>query len=237
MNIVITGASRGIGFEIARLFAAAGNNNIIAISRNEDGLKKLKNACIRENIEAHLYPFVYDLENISETRDELKSFITQHFDRIDILVNNAGVLINKSFEALKYNDFAKSFQVNVIAAAEMIQSCLPFMRKSEAAHTINISSMGGYQGSAKFPGLLAYSASKAALANLTECLAEEYKDSKLRFNCLCLGAVQTEMLNEAFPGYQAPLNAIEMAEYIVAFALNHGKYFNGKIIPVSVSTP
>jgi NAD(P)-dependent dehydrogenase (short-subunit alcohol dehydrogenase family) len=97
--------------------------------------------------------------------------------------------------------------------------------------------MGGFQGSAKFKGLSAYSSSKSALAGLTECLAEELKEKNIAVNCLAIGAVQTEMLNKAFPGYQAPLKANEMAAFISEFAVNGHKYFNGKIIPVSSSTP
>jgi NAD(P)-dependent dehydrogenase (short-subunit alcohol dehydrogenase family) len=97
--------------------------------------------------------------------------------------------------------------------------------------------MGGVQGSAKFAGLSAYSSSKAALCTLTECLAEELKLENISVNCLALGAVQTEMLSKAFPGYRAPLSASEMAEFIVQFARSGHYYFNGKILPVSSTTP
>jgi len=82
-----------------------------------------------------------------------------------------------------------------------------------------------------------YSASKGALAILTESLAEELKEQNIRVNALALGAVQTEMLEEAFPGYQAAVTAEEMADFITDFALKAHSYINGKIIPVSLSTP
>lgn len=97
--------------------------------------------------------------------------------------------------------------------------------------------MGGHESTSKFSGLSAYSASKAALANLTECLAEEWKTEGISVNCLMLGAVNTEMLGEAFPGYQAPLNAVEMADFICDFSLKGNTFFNGKLLPVSLSTP
>ena len=97
--------------------------------------------------------------------------------------------------------------------------------------------MGGFQGSSKFPGLSAYSASKAALGNLTECLAEEFKEMGIAVNALALGAVKTEMLEEAFPGYVPPVNAQEMAGFMANFATSGHHFFNGKILPVSVSTP
>jgi NAD(P)-dependent dehydrogenase (short-subunit alcohol dehydrogenase family) len=97
--------------------------------------------------------------------------------------------------------------------------------------------MGGFQGSMKFSGLTAYSTSKAALCSFTELFAEEYKNTHIKMNCLCLGAVQTEMLEEAFPGYQAPINPAEMAKFIVNFAEINGDFMNGKVIPVSLSNP
>ncbi len=84
-------------------------------------------------------------------------------------------------------------------------------------------------GLQKFPGLAAYSSSKGAVNILTELLAEEYKDSGPAFNALALGAVQTEMLEQAFPGFQAPVSAAEMAVYVLNFALQGQQFFNGKI--------
>jgi NAD(P)-dependent dehydrogenase (short-subunit alcohol dehydrogenase family) len=97
--------------------------------------------------------------------------------------------------------------------------------------------MGGYQGASKFPGLSAYSSSKGALANLSECLAEEFKEDGIKVNCLALGAVQTEMLEAAFPGFQAPVSPVQMACHILNFAESGHTVYNGKVLPVSVSTP
>jgi len=114
---------------------------------------------------------------------------------------------------------------------------LVLFRVIRNAHIVNISSMGGFQGSSKYPGMAVYSASKAALANLTEGLASEYAKDGIAFNCLALGAVQTEMLEQAFPGYKAPVSADDMANFISWFALAGHMFFNGKILPVSVSNP
>ena len=124
-----------------------------------------------------------------------------------------------------------------MAPVLLIQSLLDLLRKSREAHVVNISSMGGVQGSKKFPGLSAYSASKAALQVLTECLAEEFKEENIAFNSLALGAVQTDMLAETFPGYKAPLKASEMAEFIADFAINGRRFYRGKTVQVSLSTP
>ncbi|MHC1704666.1 MAG: SDR family NAD(P)-dependent oxidoreductase [Tenuifilaceae bacterium] len=235
MNIIITGASRGIGFDTAKRFASTGDNIIIAIARNESKLRDLKNACIRENIQAHLYPIVFDLETSDSIEESLLPKIKQIVNSVDILINNAGLLFNKPFEKLTNSDISRMIQLNLIAPAKLIKSLLPIMNKP--SHIINISSMGGFQGSQKFPGLSIYSASKAGIACLTECLAEEYKNSGISINCLALGATDTEMLQEAFPGYQAPIKSSEMADFIVDFALTKHKYFNGKILPVTISTP
>lgn len=237
MNIVITGGSRGIGFELAQRFAELGDNNIVAISRNESGLKDLKNACIRKNVQAHLYPIVFDLEKIVLYESELLPKIQQYFQHIDILINNAGLLINKPFESLSIEESLQMCSVNLLAPAQLTKVLLPLLRKGTTPHIVNISSMGGFQGSQKFKGLSMYSATKGALAVLTECLADELKDSKISVNCLALGSVNTPMLNQAFPGYSSTINSNEMAAWIAEFAVSGSRLFNGKVIPVAVTTP
>jgi NAD(P)-dependent dehydrogenase (short-subunit alcohol dehydrogenase family) len=166
---------------------------------------------------------------------KVSDFLKSDWKRVDVLINNSGYLVNKPFAKLKREDFQEAYDVNVFGAAAMTQTVLPFMKKD--GHVINISSMGGVQGSAKFPGLAAYSSSKGALITLTEVLAEEYKETGPTFNVLALGAVQTEMLEEAFPGYKAPLTAKEMGKYIMDFALKGNQFYNGKVLQVSNSTP
>lgn len=235
MNIIITGASRGIGYETAKRFAAIGDNNIVIIARNESKLKELKNECDRENTKSQLFPIVFDLEDSNSYKDVLVVEIKKYISTIDIVINNAGLLINKPFDKLTDNDIDRMIELNLTSPTKLIKSLLPLMNRP--AHIINISSMGGFQGSQKFPGLAVYSAAKAGLASLTECLAEEYKNTGLVFNCLAIGSTDTEMLREAFPGYQATFKTSEMADFVVDFAINKFKFFNGKIIPVSISTP
>ena len=183
-----------------------------------------------------------DLQNVDHYRMDLAHSVRiqaegifAHLDSIDILINNAGLLKNKPFTELTHDDISSSYQVNVIGVMETVQAVVPKMENG--GHIVNISSMGGFQGSVKFAGLSAYSTSKAALCSFTELFAEEYKDSKIKMNCLCLGAAQTEMLEEAFPGYEAPVSAKKMAEYIADFSLNAHQWIKGKIIPVTLSTP
>ncbi|HCQ77683.1 MAG TPA: short-chain dehydrogenase [Leeuwenhoekiella sp.] len=225
-KIIITGTSRGIGFEMAKLFASEGHH-VLALSRNE---KPLKEQAL-ERIEA--LPF-----DISKTEDlhKVASFVkTEWGGSADVLIHNAGALINKPFESLTQSDFQKVYEVNVFGVATLTQAVLPFMKSG--SHVVTVSSMGGIQGSMKFAGLAAYSSSKGAVITLSELLAEEYKEQGIAFNVLALGAVQTEMLEEAFPGYQAPLSAQEMAAYIKNFALTGNAFYNGKVLQVSASTP
>jgi NAD(P)-dependent dehydrogenase (short-subunit alcohol dehydrogenase family) len=223
-NVIITGASRGIGFELAKLFANEGHA-VLALSRNDSPISNLN----LSNISS--FPF-----DISKEGDMVKlaSFLKE-WKSVDILINNAGKLINKPFLETSTEDFEEVFRVNVFGLAEVTKIVLPKMPKN--GHVVTISSMGGVQGSLKFPGLSAYSSSKGAVITLTELWAEEFKETGPSFNALALGAVQTEMLAEAFPGYEAPTTALEMAEYIKNFALKGHKMYNGKLLQVSSSTP
>lgn len=237
MVIIITGASRGIGFETARYFARLDNTEIFALSRNQAGLGQLASECAGLNKSSQVHPLVFDLDLITREPDSLIKRLPSNLKHVDILINNAGALINKPFLETNLDEIQRLFNVNCFAPALLIKHLMPYLGGKSVSHVVNISSMGGFQGSMKFPGLAYYSASKAALACLTECLSEEFKDSKMIFNCLALGSVQTEMLEEAFPGYKAPLQPSEMAEFIGHFALTAHKQMRGKIIPVSLSNP
>ena len=236
MNIIVTGASRGIGCELVKILSADSKNTLLALSRNSQKLEELKKECLSFNPSAKVIPIVCDLGDKNSIH-QIQSEITKHIKTVNVLVNNAGAIVNKSFSEITADDLEYVYNVNVFSVVRLIQTVLPLMDKSKRAHIVNISSIGGVQGSLKFSGLSAYSSSKAALVCLTECLAEEFKEKNIAFNCLALGATQTEMLNEAFPGYKAPLSALQMATFIANFSLTAHQYMNGKIIPVSLSNP
>ncbi|MDG2314438.1 MAG: SDR family oxidoreductase [Flavobacteriaceae bacterium] len=224
-NIIVTGSSRGIGYELIQLLANQGHQ-VLALSRNAAPATALNHSQITA------FPFdITDSVSIKSVVD----FIKKEWNHVDVLINNAGVLLNKPFAETSFSDFENVYKVNVFGVANLTRNILPYMDKQ--SHVVTISSMGGVQGTAKFPGLAAYSSSKGAVGILTELLAEEYKQSGPSFNTLALGAVQTEMLAEAFPGYEAPLSALEMADYIMKFSLEGNRFYNGKVLPVSSSTP
>ncbi|WP_396164272.1 SDR family NAD(P)-dependent oxidoreductase [Flavobacterium sp.] len=223
-NIIITGTSRGIGYELALQFANAGHQ-VLAISRNtHQTLMEHPNvSCLSLDI------------SVAEDLIQVEKFIAQTWKKVDVLLHNAGSLLHKPFDQISTEEFQSVYKVNVFAVAELTKICIPFMQKG--SHVVTISSMGGIQGSTKFAGLAAYSSSKGAVITLSEVLAEEYKERGIAFNVLALGAVNTEMLQEAFPGYEAPISAKEMADYIFNFALTGNAYYNGKVLQVSSSTP
>lgn len=234
MRIIVTGASRGIGYHTTLALVKDPDNYVLGLSRDGDKLQNLQKAVLGLGAAAR-----FDFQALDLTQ----ALPTSLFEKIevmggvDVLINNAGQLINKPFLSTPLEDWQSIFEHNLFAPVRLIQAFTPFLEKSKNAHILNISSMGGFQGSSKFPGLAAYSSSKAALVNLTECLAEELKEKSIAVNCLALGAVQTEMLAAAFPGYVAPVSSEVMGAYVAGFALNGHKVFNGKVLPVSVSTP
>ena len=233
MNIVLTGASSGIGFEAALEFTLNKANKVVCIARSADKLRKLLEIAKGITPDCTLLPVEFDIVN--DDYAALVPFLKEKLGHVDILINNAGSLINKPFSETNTQDMRNMFESNVLGHFNMIQHLLPLMGND--SHIVNIGSMGGFQGSVKFPGLSAYSASKAALHTLTECLAFELLETGIKVNCLALGSAQTEMLEQAFPGYQSPVLAFEMGKYVADFARTGHKFFNGKIIPVAVTTP
>ncbi len=223
-NIIITGTSRGIGYEMALQFAEAGHQ-VLALSRK-----------VPQALQAHKNITCFSVDiSLAEDLEKVNNFITTTWHKADVLIHNAGTLLLKPFGEITADEFEYIYKVNVFGVAALNRVVLPYM--GAGSHVVTVSSMGGIQGSMKFAGLSAYSSSKGAVITLSELLAEEYKEKGISFNVLALGAVNTEMLQEAFPGYEAPLSAKDMADYICNFALTGNKYYNGKVLQVSSSTP
>lgn len=238
-NIVVTGASGGIGKATALKLAEDPDNSLILISRDEAKLKNLlEEIKVKQSKEFKYNPKqvnIIPFDLISGDYAGLVTKIQAIAGSVDILINNAGAIVNKPLNEINIEDFDRVVNTNFKGPFFLIQRLLPILNKG--AHIVNISSMGGFQGSIKFPGLSVYSSSKGALAILTECMALELSQMGISVNCLALGSVQTSMLEEAFPGYKAQITSESMAEYIAYFALNGHRWINGKIIPVTLSTP
>jgi short-subunit dehydrogenase len=233
MHVVITGASQGIGKALAKEFSKREQMNLYLISRSEEKLAHVSDQCSKINPETGITVVPYDLDRI------LLEDLPFELDlpRVDILINNAGLLINKDFLSTEPDEMMDMITTNFLVPACLIRKFADRMGRGAPSHVINMGSMAGFQGSKKFPGLSIYSATKAALASLTECLATEMLDKNIYFNCLAIGSVQTEMLSMAFPGYKAQLSPDQMAEFIVDFSISGYKYINGKVLPISLTTP
>lgn len=230
MKYLITGTSRGIGKQLL-ITTLRNNHMVISVSRSKTIIEdELSPQLISNWIE-----ITGDL-TLDATYEKINR-VLKNWNTLDVLINNAGYLVNKPFEQLTKDDFNNSYDVNVLSPSMLINICLPLLKNNTQGKVINIGSIGGVQGSVKFPGLAYYSSSKGALAILTECLAEEFKATNITFNFLALGAVQTEMLEKAFPGFQAPVSPSQMAEFIYRFTLHSADMMNGKVIPVALTTP
>lgn len=235
MNVVITGASSGIGYQAAYRFAVEHGATVIAIGRRVNRLNELKAAVIQARGPGEIIPLEMDLETVEIAT--IYNNVYFHIKTVDILMNNAAVLIKKPFLEMGQEELRSMYGVNVFSIYKMVQALYPLIEKGEERHIINISSIGGIGGTQKFIGLSGYSSSKGAVTILTECLAEEMKEKEIKVNGLAYGAVQTEMLSDAFPGYRAPITDVEMSEFVVTFCMKGQRFFNGKVLPVSTTNP
>lgn len=236
MKILITGASRGVGAQIA-IQLAKEKHQLFLLARNHQALQEVCQTCNDVAGEDVAVPLVFDLRDLLVDDNCFLDSLNRFTSSLDILINNAGMLINRTFDKITPTISRKVFEANYFGPEHLIRVCLPMLKASSEASVINITSMGAVQGSVKFSGLSVYSASKGALAILTECLAEELKSEGIRVNALAFGSVQTEMLDEAFPGMKASSTAEEMGSFVKWFVLEGCKRFNGKMLPVSDSTP
>ncbi len=215
---VVTGVAQGIGYHIALGLKNLGLDvyGVVRPGRVAGlGIKKIE----------------LDLESNLEIFEQVLDVVP----RCNILINNAGLLINKSFEDQSLEEVEKSLSVNFLAVWKIVKVLLP--KIPPCSHIVNIGSMGGFQGSQKFAGLSSYSAAKAALANLTETLSLELKSRQIAVNCLALGSVQTSMFEAAFPNQTACMNAESVGAEIARFAMEGNRFYNGKILPMTISTP
>lgn len=231
MKVVVNGGTKGIGKEIVLLLAREKRNRIFVTGRNRIILKQLSSGTANSNVST----FPVDMMHIEDNEKPILDAVTGSLGNVDILINNAGTMVSADFMDFDNKEAKRIMETNFFGPASLIRILKPLM--SKGSHIVNISSMGGFQGSSKYRGLSYYSASKAALSCLSECLAGEFKDAGISVNCLALGSVQTEMFEDAFPGYKAPVSAEEMARFIIDFAINGNKYFNGKVLPVAMSNP
>jgi len=225
---LVTGVSSGIGEELCKSILEENIENfVIGISRNEPN-----ESTIHKHRDRFKF-FSVDF-NLPQTIEQIfTDTFFQNLSSIDFLVCNAGSIINKPFSEINLIELQSIYNVNIFSQFLIVQKCIPFLAKSQYASVVTIGSVGGITQSKKFPGLTAYSSSKGALSILTECLAEEFRDSNISFNCLALGSVNTKMLRQAFPDYVSKTSTQDIAAFILDFITSRRKLFNGKTIDVS----
>jgi short-subunit dehydrogenase len=235
MNIIITGASSGIGYEttiqIAKKLSNTGTHTLVILARRLQNLIELKNYIEKEHTNISVIAETFDIG-----KDDFSKIIKKHkLNRIDALLNNAAILIKKPFEEFTHQEIFEIFNINVFGLIKLTQSSINILNKG--SHILNISSMAGFQGSQKISGLSIYSASKGAITILTESLAEELKEKEISVNGLALGSVQTEMLEKAYSNLITGLNPEKISNFISDFLLNGHRFTNGKVLPISITIP
>ena len=237
MYIIITGASSGIGYHTAKSICEYTNCKkeditLLLLARSYNKLEQLQSEILSQY--SHVKVII---EQFDISKDNINNIIIKNnITKVDKLLHNAGLLINKPFEEYSDEEIENIFYTNIIGVIKMTRNLIPYL--NIGSHVLNISSMGGFQGSVKFPGLSIYSASKGALNILTESLASEYTQTKgIIFNSLSLGSVRTSMLSEAFPGYSGGIKVEDMGKEVARMLLMGQAIYNGKLIPMSKSTP
>ncbi len=237
--VLITGASRGIGAEIARKCTDPTVRDetkplVLITARSVDRLHEMEKESNGAMIA--IPADITRADDRAQLVDRIGKILYEQDADFHGLVHNAGVLRAKSFLKLTEEDWNVHYQTHLLGPAMLTQLLIPTF-SSAGGHILHISSMGGFQGSKKFPGLSAYSAIKGALSILAECLSGELMDRNIACNALCLGAVQTEMLKEAFPGLEVSTQPEDMGAWISEFLWKGHRFFNGKILPVSLQDP
>ncbi|TSD66384.1 SDR family NAD(P)-dependent oxidoreductase [Inquilinus sp. KBS0705] len=180
----ITGASKGFGLSLVKQLLAAGER-VAATSRN---LKSLKNAV--NNISDNFLPLEVDLADEDSVGCALHS-TKKAFGRIDVVINNAGYGIGGSIEELTDRETRDNFDINVFGTLNVIRNVMPYMRKQQSGHIINISSIAGI---APGIGWAVYAATKFSIVGLTEVLAEDVKEFGVKVTVVAPGAFRTSFL-------------------------------------------
>ena len=190
---IVTGASRGIGREIARELAYKGIKVIANYNKSENEAKRLQEELMQEKI--YIDIFKADVSNREEGK-ALVEFALKKFGKIDILINNAGISEYKLFNEETDEDWNRVIDTNLYSAFMMCQEVIPNMIKNQSGCIVNISSIWGQVGSSLE---VIYSVSKAGMDGLTKALAKELGPSNIRVNSIAPGIINTDMnknLNE-----------------------------------------
>ena len=236
---IVTGSTRGIGKEIACLFASQGAEVVV----NGTRVGSAEQWIDESEYASRLHPYYFDISDPSEVRQNVMA-VKRQFGHIDILVNNAAVEFNELIGMISRENMEKMFRVNVYGAIEMLQAVSRIMARNEnGGSIINISSMVGLRGNL---GQLVYSATKGAIIALTKSAAKELAPKKIRVNSIAPGLTQTEMIEQAdIEKLQRRISNIcmgriaqpsDIAGGCLLLASDYSEYISGQILPVDGCT-
>lgn len=236
---IVTGAGRGIGKEIAQLFASEGAMVILNVRNSESAEKWIEESPYKDR----LYISEFDITDETASRSAILD-VKKKYGHIDVLVNNAAVEFNELIGMINQSSMEKMFNVNVYGTINMIQLVSRVMsRNPNGGSIINISSMVGLRGNA---GQLVYSATKGAVIALTKSAAKELAKKKIRVNSIAPGLTQTEMMEKTdLEKLQGRINNIclgriatprDIAGGCLLLACDYSEYISGQVLPVDGMT-
>lgn len=235
-TVLITGASRGIGREIAIKFATEGYNVVLNYKNSESKAKTICNQIEKLGVKCLMVKADVSIE--SEVVD-MVNLVLKTFGRVDVLVNNAGVALSKLFQLTTTDEIAQVFGVNTFGVINCSKAVVPSMVSDKAGKIINISSIWGKVGASMET---IYSASKGAVIAFTMALAKELAPSNISVNCVCPGVIDTDMLIEYSEDdkkelkQQTPLNRLgtpqDVANAVYFLASDNATFITGQVITV-----
>lgn len=188
--VLITGASTGIGYELAKLFAKD-RHNLILVARNKEKLERAADELIKFDIDIIIKST--DLSNMEEC-DELINLIEENNFKIDVLVNNAGVGSFGDFKDIEWDKEEKLIDINIKALTKLTKYFIPKMIEQKSGGILNVASTAAFSSG---PRMATYYASKGYVLNLTEAIHEEVKQYGIKVSCLCPGPVKTTFQSKA----------------------------------------
>ena len=232
---IVTGGTRGIGYETVKLFAK-NNAKVILFGSKKESVDNAIESLKKENIEViGYYPNLNDYNKVENVINE----IYEKYGRIDILVNNAGISANKIIDETSYEDFEKIIDLNVNAMFCVTKAVVPFMKKQKSGVILNTSSMVSIYGQ---PSGIGYPTSKFAVNGFTKSLARELASFNIRVNAVAPGVTNTDMVASLPKEMIEPLiktiplgrigEPIDIANAFLFLASDMASYITGNILSV-----
>lgn len=188
---LITGATSGIGYELSKLFAKD-RHNLLLIARNKEKMQEIKKE-LEKKYSVCIFIIQKDLKD-EQAVDEIYNFVKKNKLIVDNLVNNAGFGSFGYFHKINRQWDLDMIKVNIVALTNLIKVFLPDMVRRNSGSILNIASTAAFQGG---PMMSVYYGTKAYVLSISEALAEEYKDTKVKISTLCPGPVNTSFQNIA----------------------------------------